>query len=43
MMGHPLAVILDDDELAAIRRRSFLLGATVGAIVGVVAVAVVVA
>lgn len=34
MMGHPLAVILDDDELAAIRRRSFLLGATVGVLIG---------
>lgn len=40
MMAHPLAVFLDADELAAIRRRSFLLGATVGAIVGVVLVVI---
>jgi len=38
MMGHPLAVILDDAELASIRRRAFYLGAVCGVIAGVVAV-----
>ncbi len=35
MMGSPLAVILDHDELASIRRRSFYLGAVCGVIAGV--------